>query len=240
VIDATPVGLTGVSISGYTYSMFDVQFTADGKKHKVYADTGYSRPLVDRDWLAGHPDFTIDTEQSITVKGIGSRLKLYGLVIFALYVPGKVDSQETLGKVTIRAWVTENLEPRLLLGNEFLHPHGTIIDLKKNEIIIGVCKDLAAPIIVYHKGRRILRKVLAAKAVTIPPRSTIAIPSMCASLPKGRSYMFEASYDSARDAIIEYVNFVAVTNPSDKAKKIPAKTRLGIVMEFEEEGCYLV
>lgn len=67
VIDASPIGPSVVSISGYTYSMFDVQLTTDGKKHKVFADTGCSRPLVDGDWLAGHgghPDFSIDTEYS--------------------------------------------------------------------------------------------------------------------------------------------------------------------------------
>jgi hypothetical protein len=64
VIDASPIGPTGVSISGYTYSMFDVQFTTDGKKHKVCAHTGCSRPLANGDWLAGHLDFSIDTEHS--------------------------------------------------------------------------------------------------------------------------------------------------------------------------------
>jgi hypothetical protein len=52
--------------------------------------------------------------------------------------------------------------------------------------------------------------------------------------------MFEALYDGTRNIITKYVNFVVVTNPSDKAKKIPTKTRLRIVIEFEEEGCYLV
>jgi hypothetical protein len=52
--------------------------------------------------------------------------------------------------------------------------------------------------------------------------------------------MFKALYNSTRNAIIEYVNFVIVINPSNKAKKIPIKTRLGIVMEFEEEGYYLI
>jgi hypothetical protein len=64
VIDASPIGLTGVSISGYTYSMLDVQFTTDEKQHKACADTSCCRPLVDGDWLAGHPDFSIDTEYS--------------------------------------------------------------------------------------------------------------------------------------------------------------------------------
>jgi len=142
--------------------------------------------------------------------------------------------------VTIRAWVTENLEPRLLLGNEFLYPYSTIINLKKNEIIIGVYKDLVALIIVYYKGRRVLYKVLAAKLVTIPPKSIITIPLIYMSLPKGYSYIFEASYNGAYNTIIEYVNFVVVTNPSNKAKKIPIKTRLGRVIEFKEEGYYLI
>ena len=36
------------------------------------------------------------------------------------------------------------------------------------------------------------------------------------------------------------MNFIIVINPSNKAKKIPIKTRLRIVIEFEEEGYYLI
>jgi hypothetical protein len=52
--------------------------------------------------------------------------------------------------------------------------------------------------------------------------------------------MFKASYNSARNTIIEYVNFIIVINPSNKAKKVPIKTRLRIVIEFKEEGYYLI
>ena len=112
--------------------------------------------------------------------------------------------------------------------------------MKKNKIIIGVCKDLVALIIVYYKGRCVLYKVLATKVVTIPLRSIITIPLIYVSLLKGCSYIFKALYNSACNTIIEYVNFVVVINPSNKAKKIPVKTRLGIVIEFKEEGYYLV
>jgi hypothetical protein len=235
-----PIGPTGISISGYIYSIFDIQFTIDEKKYKVCINTGYSRPLIDRDWLTGHPDISINIEQSIIVKGIGSRLKLYGLATFVLYIPGKVNGQDALGRVTIRTWVTENLESYLLLGNEFLYSHSTIINLKKNEIVIGTCKDLTAPIIVHYKGRCIIYKVLTVKTVTIPPKSIITIPLIYILLPKEYSYIFEASYNGTRNTITEYINFIIVINPSNKVKKIPVKTRLGTVMEFEKEGYYLI
>ena len=60
------------------------------------------------------------------------------------------------------------------------------------------------------------------------------------SLLKGYSYIFKALYNSTRNIIIEYVNFIIVINPSNKAKKIPIKTRLRRVIEFKEEGyCFV-
>jgi hypothetical protein len=121
-----------------------------------------------------------------------------------------------------------------------LHPHGAVIDLNHNVIVINACRGLTAPINVYYRGKRVTRKVFAAKTVTIPPKSTIAIPFICSSLPKGRYYMFNASYQGARDAITKCANFVVITNLLDKPKKVSAKSKLSIVTEYEEEGCYLV
>ena len=52
--------------------------------------------------------------------------------------------------------------------------------------------------------------------------------------------MFKASYNSTCNTIIKYINFIIVTNSSNKVKKILVKIRLGIVIEFEEKGYYLV
>jgi hypothetical protein len=40
--------------------------------------------------------------------------------------------------------------------------------------------------------------------------------------------------------VIEYANFISIINSSNILKKILAKTKLGIVIEYKEEGYYIV
>ena len=63
---------------------------------------------------------------------------------------------------------------------------------------------------------------------------------MCALFPKGRNYIFEGSFTSARDAIINYANFVAITNFFDKLKKVLVKVKLSIITEYKEDSYYQV
>jgi hypothetical protein len=215
IVEATPIGPVGVSITGYTYATMETRFTPDGTDYTICIDSGCSRPLVDAEWIAKHPDAKIDYSQYTFVKGIGARRKLQGLATFTLYVPGKIEDTPSLGKITVRAWVTDKLEPKLLLGNEFLYPHGATINYVTCHITIAACQNLQAPITVRHKGTRIIRKVLAAKRVVIPPKSTVAVPVFAAPLPKtDRTFLFEGTYDGAQDAICDAVNFVTVINTS--------------------------
>ena len=63
---------------------------------------------------------------------------------------------------------------------------------------------------------------------------------MCALFLKGRNYIFEGSFTSMRDAIINYANFIAITNFFNKLKKVLAKVKLSIITEYKEDGYYQV
>jgi hypothetical protein len=63
---------------------------------------------------------------------------------------------------------------------------------------------------------------------------------MCALFLKGRNYIFEGSFTSACDAITDYTNFVAITNFSDKLKKVLIKVKLSIITEYKEDSYYQV
>jgi hypothetical protein len=121
-----------------------------------------------------------------------------------------------------------------------LHLHSIIININTNEITISACKDLITPISVYCKGNCISRKVLATKLITIPLKTIIAILAICALFLKGRNYIFEGSFTSARDAITNYANFVAITNFSNKLKKVPTKVKLSIITKYKEDSYYQV
>jgi hypothetical protein len=63
------------------------------------------------------------------VKALQQSLQLDGLAHMSLCIPGSLDSQPATAHVQVTAWLTDNFEPKLLLGNEFLHPHRAIINL---------------------------------------------------------------------------------------------------------------
>jgi hypothetical protein len=57
---------------------------------------------------------------------------------------------------------------------------------------------------------------------------------------KGRNYIFEGSFTGACNAIINYANFVAITNFSDKLKKVFIKVKLSIITKYKEDSYYQV
>ena len=128
----------------------------------------------------------------------------------------------------------------MFLGNKFLYSYNTIINLKKNEIIISTYKNLIALIIIYYKGKYIIYKVLIIKIIIISLKSIITIPLIYILLLKEYSYIFKASYNNTYNIIMKYINFIIITNSSNKVKKILIKTKLRIIIEFEKKGYYLI
>jgi hypothetical protein len=64
---------------------------------------------------------------------------LKGWAKFELYLPGRVDGKEAVGKVRIRAWLTDNLRPKLLIGNDFLQPYQAVLDLGAGKMVLKAC-----------------------------------------------------------------------------------------------------
>jgi hypothetical protein len=56
----------------------------------------------------------------MSFKGITNYITLMKRATFSLYVAGTIKGKECLGKFLVTAWVMPHLEPRLLLGSEFL------------------------------------------------------------------------------------------------------------------------
>jgi len=181
-----------------------------------------------------------DTSKTTVVKGVGGKVKLTEWATFDLFIPGTIEGVSTIGQVTVSAWVSDNLDPHLLLGNEFLHPHGAAIDYAAKTVTLQECNLIVIPVTFHHRGKRTIRKVTSKQKEIIPPYSSAYVAIKCAPLPEGRCFMFEGSYPGAPDAIVNHCNFVAIINAGDKPLIIHAKTKLGKIREFEEDGGYLL
>ena len=61
---------------------------------------------------------------------------------------------------------------------------------------------------------------------------------MCALFLKRRNYIFEGSFTSTHNAITDYANFIAITNFSNKLKKVLAKVKLSIITKYKKDRYY--
>jgi hypothetical protein len=73
----------------------------------------------------------------------------------------------------------------------------------------------------------------------ISVHSVTKVPVKC-SLPKGRDFLFKPTLQGAYAHIVDELNFVQVRNDFSKARVIGRSIALGIVNEYEKEGCYFV
>jgi hypothetical protein len=121
-----------------------------------------------------------------------------------------------------------------------LHLYNTIINININKITISAYKDFIALISVYCKSNRVSRKVLATKLRTILLKIIIAILAIYTLFLKGRNYIFEGSFTSARNAITNYANFIAIINFFNKLKKVLIKVKLSIITKYKEDSYYQV
>ena len=132
----------------------------------------------------------------------------------------------------------DELEPRLLLGNQFLWTAAALIDCKNSKLTIGAYNDLVANVVILQKLPKINRTILAARKTVIPPRSRAFIPINCKDVPENRTYFFQGYFTRAQDAILDHANFVCVVNDTDIAKTVFPHTKLSNLSNTEYEAFY--
>jgi hypothetical protein len=220
----------------YTYMKLNVRFAPTGTAKSCCVDTGCTRPVVGQDWIDGHEDVTYDHSQSTSFEGITNEVTLHKRAIFLIYVHGKVDGKERLGRITVTAWVMDRLKPGLLLGNEFLYQTSFIVSFQTSTLTIGACGSLIADVTVLHQTPRVIRKIVAARKVVIPPRSRAIVPVQCTPVPNDGIYFFQSCLDGAEDAVLDHANFVSVVNDTDTARTILARTKLGRLSNVENQA----
>ncbi|KIX01155.1 uncharacterized protein Z518_08880 [Rhinocladiella mackenziei CBS 650.93] len=244
IVKAKPIGLKNEGhLTGYTFMKFNVQREDGATPEPVCADSGCSRPVVDREWVSRIPGLKIDRSASTTVEGVGGVVHLTELAEFDLLIPGKINGRDAVGKVRVQAWIKDNLSPKLLLGNAFLFPHMTTVNFKELQMEFhSIQQDgfpLIVPVTIHRRGPRVSRKVISSQRTVVAPHSVGSVPTRVVKLPPSRSFMFEPAFEGAQPAIVDEVHFVTVANNSDHPKVIPSKFRLGHVREFEDHSYFL-
>ena len=217
-------------------------------------DTGCGSSMVDRPYLASkRPDYAKDVIHTDTMKvnGIGSSsLSTSERIPIEFTIPGEVDGEPAVARFTRHVYIVEELKAKLLLGNDILGPEDMVPHLGKGKLAIGSCGNFTAPLTVTPRaGERVKRTIRAQAVTTVPPHSVSVIPVKFrgSRLPTDRDYMFNPNHlerlgkEGGVFSHIVDANFgaVQVRNATDKPISIPKNERLGVLQEYEEEGCYL-
>lgn len=230
--------------AGYTYMKIKAKRFRNDTLQEICVDTGCSRPLVDRTWLEGMPNVKIDKSRSTIVRGVNGEAHLHEMAEFDLFIPGHIAKEPVTGRFRTKAWVKDELEPKLLLGNGFLHPHQAVMRIAESylafESIMKNGSPLEVDTSICYKGPRVVRKVKAGSTTIIPPRTTMKVPICSTDLPRERNFIFEPKLKGAHAAIIDHGHFVAVTNTKLTPQTVKRNERLGTLQEFEEDGYFVM
>ena len=244
----------GYGFRGWKYATIKVQWSATGEQEgtEVCLDTGCSVTLVDRACLKKTlPNALIKKMATpMPVRGVGNKIvRTDEYVQIEMFVPGTIDGKPATGSFVMEAHIVDDLKANMLIGIDNLEPQGITIDFKTATANVGACDNLTMPINIHARAEAHVKRVVKAKStVTVPARSTIQVPVAYKVMSPDRDFLFEpecAQNLGLEGGVFAHIvdsslAFVHVQNATDAPVKLPRKARLGTIVEYEQEGAYMV
>ena len=224
---------------------------------EFYADSGCTMSLIDRSHLVTKaPNYETKIKSMVNpvkVRGIGeATLASNEYISLGFHIPGSLEGKPVTARLVRDIHIVDNLQAKVLLGMDFLGPERMTLDFEKRKLSIGSCQGMVTELDVQSRGSPISRVVRAQSLVTIPAYSVASIPIKMrgkASLPSGRDFMFlphdRATYDLGPEGGVfsritdANLSVVQARNATGKAVMIPRNAKLGVVQDYEEEGCFV-
>ena len=204
--------------------------------------------LIDRRFLqANLPNAEITRFQNaVRVRGIGDKVHdCHEYATFDLYLPG--DSK--VARISRGARVVDDLKAKMLIGMDIIGPEGISVHIPSRTATVESCGSMQVPLGVQPTTERVDRVVRLTKLITIPARSTALIPLKLrgpTALPRGRDYLFEPSKANLGEEggyvahiIDSDTQYIQARNATDSPVIVPRHARLGKVMDYDAEGCYV-
>lgn len=233
----------------------NIQLSLEGAVQRVCLDTGCTMSLVDRSFLKSLlPSVDLMTpKESITVRGIGSATHPCNkFVHLSIYFQGKAKGISRIACIKRDFHIVEKLKAKMLLGMDIIGPKQISTDIKKRIAVIGSCKNFEIDLSVIAKPGGRIRRIVRSKAKVIVGAHTISkIPIKTTILPENRDFSFCPEYKTGPLAfqhngslyshlVDSNMSFVQLRNDGDTEIVLPKHTRLGVIDEIEEEGCYMI
>ena len=255
---SNPDNLAGFAYRGHEYTKADTRFSPEGEDVLICLDPGCPIILGDREFLRQHvPDFEKlinRTPHPIPVRGLGNKItESSEYLITDVYFKGLIGEKESLAKLSMEIHVTEDLRTNMLVGTDVLNPKRMMLDFEAQTVTISNCQKLKFPIRSISKPHsKIKRTAKAKQTTTLTPQSITEVPISYAGtvLPEDRDFLFEPELPArfqlgSNEGVFAHLvdtslSFVHINNTTSQPVILPKHTRLGSVVEFGEQGGYLV
>jgi uncharacterized CHY-type Zn-finger protein len=162
-------------LSSFTYLRIKARASPDGEDVEICVDPGTGRSIIDRKFLMTLKH-SIEKRKG-RVRGISKRsTKLSEWATFEIYLPGyNGKNQLTLMKFTKSAWVVDDLQPNLLLANDFTTPYNANIDYETTTLSFKGL-DFTVDFNVQTRSLPCIRKVTTTREVTLLPGQKAYVP----------------------------------------------------------------
>ena len=239
----------GYSFRGWRYATAEAYIgSMEGPTTSICLNTGCTMSLVDRSFLKDRcPQIKIHTMSSpMEVRGIGltsHSANVYARVDF--YLPGK-DGRTAYFQREVH--LVENLKANLLMGIDIISPEQIHIDTSREVATVRLYDNIKLALSIRTRSSNVRKTVFSQKETRIPAHMREALPIYGAkgtplNLPQDRNMLFEPSVKQKVSVFAHIVNHsmeaIYVQNDSDFDVLLPQNTRIGNIVEYEADGCFL-
>jgi hypothetical protein len=234
-IDNTP-------LSSYTHLRAQAMTGPDDEVGTTICyDPGTARSIIDRKFLQ-KLQHSVERRRG-NVKGVGEeKLRLSEWATFKIYLPGKDQlGRDTLMEFEKSAWVLDNLQPNLLLGNDFIHCYECVIDYQSTTITYNAVNGFKVDFEVETRSLPCVRKVTTQRKIVLLPGQKAHIPVNYKPLPNDRSFVFDSSHDHIVNAAVNAKSpqVVVAVNTSPSTITIPKRCHVGTINDSTDSGYFV-
>ena len=242
-----PVPGTGFAFRNYHYAVTHISWEAAGEKKESCADPGCTMTIADRTFIPSNAEVK-KMATKIPIRGLGTKIHHSDeYVIRTFFMEGVLpDGTRAFAQITREIHIVDDLKAGMLIGADILTPERMVIDFATQSIKIGSCRDMTVPMDSRARSEPIKRTVKSSTRIVLPPRATTQVPvAYSGKLPEDRDLLFEPQcslplgYTGGVFAHVVDASFQAiqVKNDTDQAVIIPRKARLGMLGEYQQDGC---
>jgi hypothetical protein len=230
----------------YTHLRFPAKADRNGPTVSVCADTGCGKPVVSRRWLETLKH-SIETKPPVYIRGVNDVIGKPHTewATFSFFVDGtrKDGSEAGTAEFSCGAWVQDGLPPSgpaALLGNAWMVPYDINVLNTEGRLECKSLTDFYIPFDVFQVKRKVSRRVIAARPMTVPAGETRLIPAAWKELPKDRSFAFFGTTTGTVGGLIDRKSTpgVVFVNDTSSDVQIQRKQKLGNIEECDDQEVY--